>query len=262
MAHMKLAAALLLALALQPRGAQGVPSCPYTLQLPAGSGVTAAADAASAAGSCDPYAADGAVCDGISVPGGAVLAYGTCALPGAACTGSTLLQLASASGTPLAGVAPVSRVALNSSVAALAKGCVLGVKCSYGAPRSRAARQAASLVGARPDGLASARRRVAQPVAHAHVGRRPRGLLRQERVRRRRRLGRHGGPTAAFSAAADSHARARLPRHSGRAGHHAHGPGQRSAQRSAVGQRIGPRGHGSVHGGRDWSQHQRLDDAV
>ena len=131
---------LLLALALQPRGARG--TCTYTLQLPAGSGAASAADAASSGGSCAPFAAvgaaGGATCGGISVPAGAVLAYGTCALPGAACTGATQLQLTDSSSHAL--TSPISRVALNSSLGALAQGCVLGVKCSYGARINCAAR--------------------------------------------------------------------------------------------------------------------------
>jgi hypothetical protein len=132
--------AVLLALALQPRGARS--TCTYTLQLPAGSGAASAAQAASSGGSCAPFAAvgaaGGATCGGITVPAGAVLAYGTCALPGAACTGATQLQLTDAAAHALAPA--ISRVALNSSLGALSQGCVLGVKCSYGARINRAAR--------------------------------------------------------------------------------------------------------------------------
>jgi hypothetical protein len=129
-----LAAALLaVAVALLPRGARA--SCGHTLELPAGDGVTAAAADAASLGLCAPFAAvgkaGGARCSGISVPVGGVLAYGTCALPGAACTGATQLVLSDA--TNGQALATVSRVSLNSSVAALSEGCVLGVKCSYGA---------------------------------------------------------------------------------------------------------------------------------
>ena len=192
---------LLLALALQPRGARS--TCTYTLQLPAGSGAASAADAASSGGSCEPFAAmgaaGGATCGGISVPPGAVLAYGTCALPGAACTGATQLQLTDAAAHAL--TSPISRVALNSSLSALAQGCVLGVKCSYGARVYCAARTRAQAAAAAhwPPLLCSpcavfvrARRRVAESEPRVDGGGGGQRLLRQKLVRRRGRLGDHG----------------------------------------------------------------------
>ena len=106
------------------------PSCVRTLALPA-----APAGASSyTTGWCAPYAASSqvdahAACDGIAVPPGNVLSFGTCALPGASCVGETALALLEdGAAQPLA---KVERVALNSSVAALAQGCVLGARCSY-----------------------------------------------------------------------------------------------------------------------------------
>lgn len=90
--------------------------CPYSLSLSAGGG---AADASSAAvGWCPPYAALGtgigvagvaATCAGITVPPGAVLAFGTCHLPGATCAGATALAVVNATGGTLTSV---DRVAL------------------------------------------------------------------------------------------------------------------------------------------------------
>jgi hypothetical protein len=113
--------AVLLALAPAPVH----PACARTLTLPAGT-------SSYANGWCAPYAASSqadahATCAGVTVPPGAVLAFGTCALPGASCVGETALTLLG-DGGPLDSV---ERVELNSSVAALAQGCVLGARCSY-----------------------------------------------------------------------------------------------------------------------------------
>jgi hypothetical protein len=119
-------------------------ACSFSLSLSA-----AEADAG-VAGWCPPYAATGSGaaatrCSGVTVPGGAVLAFGTCAMPGAACTGATRLELWDV--TPPEPdslvdntlvpepVAVVSRVELSSGAAAVALGCVLGAHCSYGASR-------------------------------------------------------------------------------------------------------------------------------
>ena len=125
-------------LALLPAARAG---CGYSLALPPGGGVDVAAAAASAKGFCSPYASDGSVggapaslC-GLSVPAASVLQFGTCALPGAVCSGATNLTLVDGTGTLLMAV---GRVALNSSVAALSQGCVLGVRCSYGEWRNPA----------------------------------------------------------------------------------------------------------------------------
>jgi hypothetical protein len=131
--HAPLALLLLAALAPHARAA-----CSYDLALPA-----AAVDTQTA-GWCPPYFAlggshstDVVLCEGISVPAGATLEFGTCALPGAACTGATRLELQDAASG--AGLKSLGRVALNSSVAKLSQGCVLGVRCSYGAARREAA---------------------------------------------------------------------------------------------------------------------------
>ena len=62
-----------------------------------------------------------------------MLELGTCALPGAACTGSTSLKLryatALANSTPLV---TLEAVVLNTAVANLFDGCTLGVRCSSG----------------------------------------------------------------------------------------------------------------------------------
>jgi hypothetical protein len=135
--HVALLALLLLA-GPAPRGAHA--QCAYTLALPAGSAY--AADGVDE-GWCPPFAfagaAPAATCSNVSaVPPGGVLSYGTCALPGAACTGATALSLRDADSGAV--VDAVSRVALNSTVAALSQGCVLGVRCSYGARGTRAER--------------------------------------------------------------------------------------------------------------------------
>jgi hypothetical protein len=114
-------------------------ACDVTLALPA----TPAAVAATAplTAWCSPFALSNRATqtcesDALVVPPGSVLSFGTCALPGAACSGATNLTLLdAASGAALLNV---DRVALNSSVAALSKGCVLGVRCSYGEWRSAA----------------------------------------------------------------------------------------------------------------------------
>ena len=131
-------AALLLVAAALPAARAG---CGYSLALPPGGGVDAAAAAASANGFCSPYASDGTVggapaslCS-LSVPAASVLQFGTCALPGAVCSGATNLTLVDDSGSVLGAF---GRVALNSSVAALSQGCVLGVRCSYGEWRNPA----------------------------------------------------------------------------------------------------------------------------
>lgn len=126
------ASALLLALlAASARHAAG--ACNTTLALPATAGSLAAGDALE--GWCAPFAIDAdsseaAVCSNLSVPAGGVLQFGTCALPGAACSGSTALELRSAAGDST--LAFVGRVALDSAVARLSQGCVLGVRCSFG----------------------------------------------------------------------------------------------------------------------------------
>jgi hypothetical protein len=107
--------------------------CSYELALP-----TAGTDVANGGGWCAPYASlpgmmAPTLCGGISVPPGAVLSFGTCALPGASCSGATSLTLLQADG--LLPLRSVDRVALNSSLAALWLGCVLGARCSYGAWR-------------------------------------------------------------------------------------------------------------------------------
>jgi hypothetical protein len=128
--------ALLLLAALAPHARA---ACSYDLALPA----AGAGDAAETAGWCAPYFAMGGahdtkivLCEGISVPAGATLEFGTCALPGAACTGATRLELKNAASG--AGLKSLGRVALNSTVAKLSQGCVLGVRCSYGAARAGA----------------------------------------------------------------------------------------------------------------------------
>ena len=107
--HVTLALVLLCAAAL-PAARAG---CGYSLALPPGGGVDAAA---SAKGFCSPYASDGAVggapaslCS-LSVPAASVLQFGTCALPGAVCTGATNLTLVDGNGAVLGAF---GRVALN-----------------------------------------------------------------------------------------------------------------------------------------------------
>jgi hypothetical protein len=154
-ARVRLLAAALAAAACLLQGAHG--ACSYSLSLPA------AASEAGASGWCAPYTssagANATRCTGVTVPGGAVLAFGTCALPGAACTGATLLQLWDVT-PPLADevidltlvpapVAVVSRVDLSSGAAAVALGCVLGARCSYGAPCCAAPRGARGAARAR-----------------------------------------------------------------------------------------------------------------
>jgi hypothetical protein len=158
--------ALLLLAALAPHARA---ACSYDLALPA----AGAGDAAETAGWCAPYFAMGGahdttsvLCEGISVPAGATLEFGTCALPGAACTGATRLELQDAASG--AGLKSLGRVALKSSVAKLSQGCVLGVRCSYGAARREAAGpQSASAHAPQPTRAAPRRRRVAQPGAGA-----------------------------------------------------------------------------------------------
>jgi predicted outer membrane repeat protein len=122
----------------------GWAACDASLTLPPGGGIGLWDDEV---GWCSPYAADGAtddedtvhaVCRGIAaVPPGGVLSFGTCALPGAACTGSTALALrhdvgdhaAAATSSPLLSL---GHVELNNSAARLSQGCVLGASCSYG----------------------------------------------------------------------------------------------------------------------------------
>jgi hypothetical protein len=131
------AAVLLLAAGAAPRAHA---SCTLSLTLPASA--SASISVAASDGWCAPFAraAHAAtppdVCAGVVVPPGGTLALGTCALPGAACSGATALTLLDdASGAKLAAF---GRVALNSTVAKLSQGCVLGVRCSYGEWRSTA----------------------------------------------------------------------------------------------------------------------------
>jgi hypothetical protein len=74
-----------------------------------------------------------ATCDvGAPVPPGATLAFGTCALPGASCTGATAVTLLDgASGGELRSVGGVS-VAAAAALSSAAAGCVSGRSCSYG----------------------------------------------------------------------------------------------------------------------------------
>ena len=147
-------------------------ACSYDLALPdAGLSVAATSVFAGAVnnplptiGVCPPYAASptslsGATCGSITVQPNAVLAFGTCALPGAACTGATRLTLLSSAGATLSDVNRATATSFTASYAKFAQGCVLGARCSYGAaPRQRARRAVADTAH---------RRRVAQ---HWRVG--------------------------------------------------------------------------------------------
>jgi hypothetical protein len=89
-------------------------------------------------GVCPPYAGSptslsGTMCGSISVQPNGVLSFGTCALPGAACTGATRLTLLSSAGTTLLDVNRATATSFTASYAKLAQGCVLGARCSYGA---------------------------------------------------------------------------------------------------------------------------------
>ena len=121
-------------------------TCSYDLALPdAGLNVAATSVFAGAVNSplptigvCPPYAASptslsGATCGGITVQPNAVLAFGTCALPGAACTGATRLTLLSAAGATLSDVNRATATSFTAGYAKFAQGCVLGARCSYGA---------------------------------------------------------------------------------------------------------------------------------
>jgi hypothetical protein len=123
--------------------------CSFSLSLPAGGG-TGGGDGVGE-GWCAPYAsatnaASGvlATCGGISVPQGASLTFGTCALPGAACTGSTELTLRDTTSGALLSYA--AAVALNDSAALLSRGCILGASCSHAAWRNTALAAAAVAV--------------------------------------------------------------------------------------------------------------------
>ena len=135
------AALLLLALlaALLPR-CGGTPGCNYTLST---SPLTTALPAAfEDEGWCRAFSSSGAAqsvnvtCRGIAVPPGTVVAFGTCGLAGAACTGATRLALRDArTGAVLSAV---DRVRAGSPMASLELGCVLGHRCSYGEWRNPA----------------------------------------------------------------------------------------------------------------------------
>jgi hypothetical protein len=133
-----LAAALLAALAGGARA-----QCNYTLALPAGSAPALNASLP-ATGWCAPFSATSSVptytCGGVSVPAGGMLAFGTCALPGAACTGATNLILKRDVDGATLGL-PLNRVSPTSAVAKLSQGCVLGARCSYGAAGAWGRRQ-------------------------------------------------------------------------------------------------------------------------
>lgn len=133
---------LLLSLLVLLRTAASRAACPAALALPP-SGLPDVASPPEKAGWCAPYASaastlDGVrtpagVCRGITVPAGAVLEFGTCALPGAACTGATALSLLYAAALPTdPPLLSLEQVTLNSAVAYLSAGCTLGVRCSSG----------------------------------------------------------------------------------------------------------------------------------
>ena len=132
-------AALLIALAAQLPRCAGV-GCPYTLSLPPLASALPATYEDE--GWCKAFSFSGAsstanaTCRGISVPPGAVVAYGTCGLSGAACTGATRLVLRD--GTTGAQLDKVDRVPASSPMASLELGCGLGHRCSYGEWRNPA----------------------------------------------------------------------------------------------------------------------------
>ena len=127
-------------------------ACSYDLALPdAGFNVVTSPVFAGAVnnplptiGVCPPYAGSptsvaAATCGSISVQPNGVVAFGTCALPGAACTGATRLTLLSSAGATLVDVNRATATSFTASFAKLAQGCVLGARCSYGAaPLQRA----------------------------------------------------------------------------------------------------------------------------
>jgi hypothetical protein len=89
-------------------------------------------DAGDDAGATGWRASPNATCDGARVPPGAQLAFGTCALPGAACTGATAVTLLdAASGAELMNVEGVA-VEAAAALSAASAGCVSGRSCSYG----------------------------------------------------------------------------------------------------------------------------------
>ena len=141
-----LAAAALLSLAPCARAA-----CSFDAPMPdAGTNVVAATTWPGAANSplpnsglCPPFAASpsnlaGATCGAITVQPNAVLAFGTCGLPGAACTGATRLTLTSSAGATLVDINRASATSFTLSFAKLAQGCILGARCSWGEWRNTA----------------------------------------------------------------------------------------------------------------------------
>jgi hypothetical protein len=194
-----LLAAALLAAALRRHGAHA--QCSAELALPAegGGGDDTGAVSTGASGWCPAYAQSAfasapVLCapPALLVPPGGVLAFGTCALPGAMCSGATALALRSAATG--ATLAAVDRVLLNSSVAALAQGCVLGARCSYGAPPASETRAHAGARATRRDARRGAQARrcgqcqpgnaaVAAPRAFSHARARARVLPPSKRAR-------------------------------------------------------------------------------
>ena len=131
-------ASLLLAFLLLAAARPARAGCPYNLTLDLSS-VSGLLPAYEDEGWCLPFAAAAstsvvhppvASCGPINVPPGAVISFGTCALPGASCTGTTALQLQDKVSGAL--VLEIDRVSLATSVASLDLGCVLGHRCSYG----------------------------------------------------------------------------------------------------------------------------------
>jgi hypothetical protein len=95
------------------------------------------------AGLCPPFAGApsnlaGATCGAITVQPNAVLAFGTCGMPGAACTGATRLTLMSSAGATLVDINRASATSFTLSFAKLAQGCILGARCSWGEWRNNA----------------------------------------------------------------------------------------------------------------------------
>ena len=131
-------ASLLLAFLLLAAARPSRAGCPYNLTLDLSS-VSGLLPAYEDEGWCLPFAAAAstsvvhppvASCGPINVPPGTVISFGTCALPGASCTGTTALQLQDTVSGAL--VLEIDRVSLTTSVASLDLGCVLGHRCSYG----------------------------------------------------------------------------------------------------------------------------------
>jgi hypothetical protein len=184
-----LPALLLAALVARTRAA-----CSTELRLPSSGGGAGAPPAppgdvgavAPLSGFCPAYAATTntavATCTNLSVPLGTYLQFGTCALPGASCTGATALTLVDGANSSVSLTSAFTSVSLTSAVAKLAQGCVLGVRCSYGAC---APRGCVLHLGADIAGVARVRRRVAQHGAVSGARGHPGALLRRQRLRGR-----------------------------------------------------------------------------